>query len=263
MNILIVDDEKAALNLLKDDLLELFPQADIHMFSWPQKALDYSNENIIDVAFLDIEMPGMKGTVLAKKIKENNPKCNIIFTTAYSEYGLEAMKLHASGYLMKPVTLDDISLEMEGLRYPIEGYMVGISAITFGNFDVMVNGEPLIFKRAKSKELLAYLIQCHGQGATKKELCGVLFEDRPYDRAMQDYFNKILYDLENTLRDAGAEKIFVKRRNYYAVKRDEFKCDLYDYEDGKPRAISSFHGEYMNQYSWGEEQLGELTNNNL
>lgn len=258
MTILIADDEEAALNLMKEEVQELYPKADIFTFSWPEKALQFSLETLIDVAFLDIEMPGMKGTALAKKIKEHNPQCNVIFTTAYSEYGLEAMKMHASGYLIKPVTTDDIAREMEGLRYPIEEYKSGVAMMTFGNFDVLVDGSPLLFKRKKAKEMLAYLVQCHGQGTTKKELCAVLFEERPYDRTLQDYFNKILYDLEHTLAEAGAEKIFIKKRNYYAVNRTEFQCDLYDFEEGKPRAISAFHGEYMNQYSWGEEQLGNL-----
>ena len=62
------------------------------------------------------------------------------------------------------------------------------NAKTFGNFELFVNGKPVFFAREKSKEMLAYLIDRRGAVVNKKEIMGILFEDREYDRELQGYF---------------------------------------------------------------------------
>lgn len=100
-----------------------------------------------DVAFLDIEMRGMNGLVLAEQLKTIKPKTNIIFVTGYSEHMGDAFKLLASGYLMKPVTPQDIMEQMENLRYPIgkAANPKRVRAQCFGNFEVFLDGEPVQF----------------------------------------------------------------------------------------------------------------------
>lgn len=82
------------------------------------KAFEENAENKIDIAFLDIETPVINGIQLAKKLKKVNPLVNIIFVTAYDTYALDAYKLHASGYITKPVNESKIKEELDGLRYP-------------------------------------------------------------------------------------------------------------------------------------------------
>ena len=65
-----------------------------------------------DIAFLDINMRGMTGVELAKKLKDLCPKINIIFVTGYEEYKGDAMDLRASGYILKPVTKEQIDKEL-------------------------------------------------------------------------------------------------------------------------------------------------------
>lgn len=227
-------------------------------FMSPVEALAYAQQNRIDVAFLDLEMPEIDGVRLAKWLKRLNPDVNLIFATAYREYGVEAMELRASGYLLKPVTECEVRRELMMLRFPPARSPQGIRAATFGNFELLKDGVPVVFNRSKSKELLAYLIDNHGEGMSKKELAGILFEDRKYDRNCQDYMNKIVRDLYLSLEEAGAKDILIRRYNYYAVDTAKISCDLYEYENGDPMAVNAFHGEYMKQYSWGEYTLGRL-----
>ena len=119
MRFLAVDDENIQLLKLVDCIKEVAPNNEVVTFHNPLQVLDYVKENPAEVAFLDIEMPGMNGVELAKKLKEINPSINIIFVTGYSEYALEAYSLHASGYLTKPVTAERIKLELEDLRFPM------------------------------------------------------------------------------------------------------------------------------------------------
>lgn len=260
MRIIAVDDEKAALEILLDCIKNVEDKADIKGFLLPETAVDYAEKNVCDIAFVDVEMPQMNGMDLAHKLKKINPCMNIIFVTAYKDYSMSAFELHASGYVLKPVTESAIKREMDNLRFPIacDYKDKGIRAVTFGQFDLYVNGEIVHFGRAKSKELLAFLIDRHGGGVTKKEIAGALFEDEAYTRNIQDYLNKIVKELAISLREAGAEEILIKEHNYYAVEVNKFSCDLYEYEKGEAEALNAFRGEYMTQYSFGETTLGRL-----
>ena len=106
MKIIAVDDERIALSGLKLILNKAVPQADIAAFRQAKEALAYACQTRVDIAFLDVRMQEMNGIFLAERLKETNPRINIIFVTGYDEYAREAISLHASGYITKPVTLE-------------------------------------------------------------------------------------------------------------------------------------------------------------
>lgn len=257
MNIIAIDDEQSSLSVLIDEIKNAC-NMEVNGFLLPTKALEFAENNHCDIAFIDIEMPQINGITLAKKLKKFNSRMNFIFVTAYKEYGVDAMQLHASGYILKPVTTKAICKELNNLRFPIENDTKGVYVTTFGNFDIKVDGNPVHFNRSKSKELLAYLIDRRGSGITKKEIASILFEDKSYDHAIQDYVNKIVRDMENSLKKVGQDKIIIKKHNYYAINTEKVHCDLYEYEKGNPMALNKFYGEYMSQYSWGEVTLSSL-----
>lgn len=261
MYIIAADDEKGALSVLMDSIAEATDgkYEDIHIegFQNAQKALQYARENAVDVAFLDIDMREMTGLELAKKLKGIYPKINIVFVTGYSEYMKQAISLHASGYLTKPIRAEDVAEELSNLLHPVE-ITPEIQIKTFGNFEVLYHGKPLEFERAKAKELLAYLVSLGGATATRKEIAAILFENQEYDLKMQDYFSKIYRSLRTTLESIQAEDILIKGRNLYGVDLSRVSCDATDYLNGMPYAINQFQGEYMNQYSWAEGMIGKF-----
>jgi two-component SAPR family response regulator len=260
VHIIATDDEQSALNVLVGAIKEAIPLATVHGFRNPLEALEFIKETKCEIAFLDIQMREMSGIVLAKKIKEIYPKLNIVFVTGYSQYANEAFALHASGYVYKPVTAEKILVEMENLRNPVKWKNLGVFVNTFGNFELIVNGEEVSFGRAKSKEMLAYLVDKQGKPATRKELAEVLFECEDYSRATQDYLSKIVKELVAVLERVGAEKILKRGLNSYAVDVDAFSCDYYEYEkeNATPDELNKFQGEYMKQYSWAEVTLAKL-----
>jgi len=260
MRIVAVDDENGARKLLAKAITDNLPNDELVLFDNPTEALASCTEKMPDIAFLDINMPGITGLELAKKLKEINPKVNIIFVTGYSEYAREAFSLHASGYLTKPVTAKDVKKELEQLRNPIldEAYQKDVFIKTFGNFDVFVGGHHINFSRGLAKEVLAYLVDREGASVTRKELAAVLFEDSEYSRSVQSYLTQILKSLMETLNKEGIGDIVEVTYNSYAIKKDRFKCDAYDYLSGVPTAINAFCGEYMAQYSWAENYIGKF-----
>ena len=248
MKVIVVDDEQHARNRLKKCLKNLSIES-VEVFDRSIYALDYVKTNTVDVAFLDIAMPEMNGIELAKELKKVNPLINVIFCTGYSEFMQEAINLHASGYLLKPADAESVIRALNNLLHPIVKEKPRFFARTFGNFDFLINSEPLHFKRSKSKEMLAYLISIRGASATRKELTAIIFGDK-YDDKTQNYLSKIYKDLVETLNSVGAGKIVRKGFNTYSVNTELFSCDLYEYDKGNPDAINAYKGEFMLQYEW-------------
>ena len=120
MNIIAVDDEQYALMSLEKAIKQALPDCNIIGFDISVDALDYARKFAVDVAFLDINMPEINGLELAEKMIAVNEKTNIVFVTGYSEHGIDAVNIHASGYLLKPITSESIIKAMKNLRNPFE-----------------------------------------------------------------------------------------------------------------------------------------------
>ena len=249
-----VDDEELMLHALVRAISASPDVKEVVKFSNPEKALDYVKENFIDVAFLDINMRGMGGIALAEKILELRPNSKIIFCTGYEEYAIPAFKLHASGYLMKPISAEDVQGEIDNIKGVRKKEKL-LTVQCFGNFDVYARDEALEFKRSKTKELFAFLVDRHGAGMTVKQICAALFPDDTDDEKNGAYIRQLILDLKNALKMVGAERVLCHETPYYRVNTDLLKCDYISYlETGKPE----FHGEYMTQYSWAEETCAML-----
>jgi len=246
MKVLLVDDEKLQLFRLEETVKKVLESASIFSSTNPVEALEMSKKETIDIAFLDIEMPKINGIMLAKSLKKINPKINIIFVTAYNDYAFEAMKIHASGYISKPVTENKIKKEIEGLRFPIVLESTKrIQAKCFGNFELFAGGEPLKFTYSKSKELLAYLIDREGAAININELNAVLWEEDH-----KSYLRNIIFDIQKTLKNADCADFFIKRHNECFIDINKIDCDAYEYKKNNPTAIRMYRGEYMMQYDW-------------
>ena len=261
MNILAVDDEYFALELMKNALSEVAIGSTVYFCRDVKGALKTAKENRIDVAFRDIHMPEMDGIELAAHLKGINPKINIIFATGFSEYMKKGIDMRISGYLLKPVTPEAVKVELENLRNPIEWVdEKRIRILTFGNFDVYVDGEPLRFERKQSKEILAYLVDKRGTSATYPELASVIWEDGEYDRTQQKNLQVYVASLVKSLNAVGVNDLILKNRQGILLNTKIVDCDYYRFLEGDPRAINSFMGQYMSAYSWAEFTVGYLEN---
>jgi two-component system, LytTR family, response regulator len=103
MKCIIVDDNKMARMALKQlvsqvPILELIAECND-----ASETLSFINSNQVDILLLDIEMPGMTGLDLIKKLGNSKPL--IIFTTAKKDYAVEAFELNVVDYLIKPIAL--------------------------------------------------------------------------------------------------------------------------------------------------------------
>lgn len=255
MKIIAIDDELPALNLLLNAINEARPDADVTGFSDPDELLDYAKENPVDVACLDIQIYDVLGTELAKELKEMQPRINIIFVTAFGDYVNDAMKMHASGYLRKPVVAADIAREFDDLRYSLDtqetNYKIKVKC--FGSFEAFYpNGDIVHFSRAKSKEAFAYLICKNGSSSTINEIGSILFEEEEYDEKKKNYIQKIISTMNKDLEEIGMGDVVRKSYNSISLDPKLIDCDYYHYLNGETKLEAVYHGEFMEQYSWAE-----------
>jgi two-component SAPR family response regulator len=103
---ILVDDEFNSLQRLKGIAAKEKRLDIVDTFQKPEKFLQFMDKQNqeIDIVFLDIQMPGIKGLELAEKIQHLNQDIEIIFVTAYDYYAVEAFELNALDYLLKPVS---------------------------------------------------------------------------------------------------------------------------------------------------------------
>ena len=254
MRIIAVDDEKIALESLANSIKAIVAEDEVVSFRYPEDALEFAKENLCDIAFLDVEMAGMNGVELAEELKKYNSEINIVFCTGYGNYRDAAFELHASGYLMKPITPEKVKRELENLRRPIFE-MKRLKIQTFGNFEVYLDGKPLAFKYRRTKELLAYLVDRVGAMCTVGEIIGILFED---ESGREDYFQKLRRDLLSTLEEVGCSSAIIHKRGMLGVVITEVSCDYYDCLSNKKSFETCYFGEYMTQYSFAEYTNAQL-----
>ena len=249
-----VDDEILMLGALVKAVDASPDIREVNKFSDCDEALDFVKKNAVDIAFLDINMRGMGGLALAESIVAARPDCKIIFCTGYEEYAIPAFKLHASGYLMKPISAEDVQAEINNIKGVKQREKL-LNVHCFGNFEVYAKGEKLMFKRLKTKELFAFLVDRKGAGMTAKQICAVLFPDDEDDVKNAAYLRQLVMDLKNTLKSVGAENVLRHETPCYRVDTSLIQCDYLTYlETGKPE----FLGEYMMQYSWAEDTCAAL-----
>ncbi|MBR0308373.1 MAG: response regulator [Mogibacterium sp.] len=227
-----------------------------------KKALEWFEQNYADIAILDIDMPDMSGLQLAAHIRMISPGTKIIFLTGFSQYAVEAFRLRASGYLMKPVDEEDLAKEIDYALHGDHKEHTGeehVDIRTFGGFDVFVDGEMVRFRQKKCKELFAILVDRRGASISRTEAFAMIYEDRLYDRPMQKQLDSIIRYMRESLRAYGIEDVFELSSGQLRICPEKVSCDLYRFLDGDPEAVNSFKGEYMSAYPWAEAMEGILS----
>lgn len=112
---IIVDDEPKSITSLKWELQSFCEDLDITAtFTDPEEAVSFLKKNDVDCVFLDIEMPKMGGFQFLEYFPER--QFSVIFTTAYDQYAINAIKERALDYLLKPIDSDDLKQTIDKIK---------------------------------------------------------------------------------------------------------------------------------------------------
>ncbi|MGN0432674.1 MAG: response regulator [Lachnospiraceae bacterium] len=260
MHIIYVDDEMPALDNFRLTVKD-FPEIDsLHLFRKGEEALKWAEQNPVDTAFLDMEMQGIHGLELAKRLKKIDPNIRIIFVTAYDQYALKAFGVDAIGYVLKPYSRAEICKELEKAALMRSRPRKRVEIITIPDFVVLVDGKPLSLGRAKTEEMLALLVDHGDAGITVGEAIACLWPDRANDENTQSLYRVTFKRLMDALRAVEIDNIICSEGRKKYIVRDQVECDLYRILEGDMGAIRKYAGRYMSEYSWAEERNAQLNN---
>ena len=259
MMIFMVDSNPQALGEIEGIVSALGIDADVRAFRSSLEALAAARETVVDVALLEVELDELDGLDLGQYIRELHPAVNLIFVTGDKRKCFEALVMHASGYVLKPATVETLRREFDDLRHPAaDGSRKRVFAQTFGNFELFVDDRPVEFKYNRTKELVALLINNRGAQTTNGEIIGSLWEDDGDPEKKASYLSNLRQDLQNTFKKLQITDIIVKQRGSLGIAVNRIECDLFDWLDKKKQSKYHYLGDYMNQYSWAEYLHAEL-----
>lgn len=262
MLIYAIEDEEGMLRLLHNAIAEASPDAQIVDFLLGADALEVIRGGgpKPDVVFSDIVMPPPTGLDFAIALKTLSPDTKLVFVTGYSEYAVEAYRLHVQGYILKPVRAERVREELELMDLPDLKPAEKLQVQCFGFFEVFWKGEPLSFSRSKTKELFAFLVDRRGTACQAEEAIAALFEKTEPERMKQSKQNlrNLVNDLKRVLTGIGQEDVLIRKGSTLCVRPELLDCDYYKMLNGDMAALNRFRGTYMEQYTWAEMTKGVL-----
>ncbi len=158
--ILVIDDDRSVVHLIENAFRN---QSDIQVVSAPtaKQGMEHLKANSIDVVLLDVMLPDHSGLETYQEIQKIDPKLPVVFITVggTSDTAIEAMKLGAYDYLLKPLDLQRVrelvgqALEMRRLMHvPVNLHSQG---------DVPINGESLVAALRKCRTFIKPSVASH------------------------------------------------------------------------------------------------------
>lgn len=266
---IVVDDELPSADKMAKLLCESGKAEVKGKFTDAMAALAFLKKTQIDAVFLDIEMPEMDGIELSNRMLELQGRLAVVFVTAYSKYAVEAFRLNALDYLLKPVyserlkeTLCRIAEEKDIKISP-----TGMSVRCFGKFKVMAGQHEVRFRTSKAEELLAFFIDGRGEDIFRNDIIDRVWPEFDGDRAVA-HFNTTLYYVKKALIQNGIEVPIRHSRCAYRLDASNISCDYHtfmafaavhksldnssisEFED----AVARYTGDYLvgNDFWWAE-----------
>ena len=259
MKTIVVDDEAIMLRSFTRLSQGIADLNIVGKFEYPEEALAFVRGNAVELAILDIAMPGMTGLELARELRKLRPDILIVFITAYDDYIRESNQLGADYYIVKPYKreiLEDMAARMKLL---LRRQQKEIYVQTFGRFLVTREGRP-VHLTGKAKEILALIVTRRGREISNEEIYSTIWEDRPYGNVEMKVYYNALKRLKDALAAEGLEGLLISTSRGQTVNTDLFDCDYYAWQDQNTSERDRFNGEFMSEYSWGEYILADIVN---
>jgi len=267
-----VDDERHALKRFERMVKQNDEVQLCGLFETGAQLLSYLQESPLDAVFLDIEMPGVNGMEIAQQILDLNGNINIVFITAFNQYAVDAFEMQAMDYILKPIKKERLEKTIERLlnmkRPSIKPGKVFIQC--FGDFEVFIDEEALVWKNSKAKEILAFLVHKNGVAVSWEKIADAVWPDYDLEKS-QTNFHANSYLLRKKLAAEGIEGILEGGRGNYRVRKEKVICDYFQLDAMiKDKLINrkedyKFIEDFLQKgyleesgYSWAQPRAAEL-----
>ena len=260
MNAIIVDDEPLMLRKfmrLSNGIRDLLVTG---QFESAEQAILFSKRNLVDIAFIDIELPQVSGLELAKELRNIDPNILIVFITAHDKYVWDFNQIGGDYYILKPYNRDTLISTIERLRLLFVRRYKKLYVQMFGRFMVYKEGKPLAIT-GKAKEILALIMVKRGKEISNEEIYSTIWESRPYSNIEMTVYYNALRRLKNVLKYNGLSELLVSTKRGQLINASMVDCDYYSWQDKRDDPRARFDGEFLSEYSWGESILADILYN--
>lgn len=262
MRAVILDDEPLMIEAFVRMSKNIKDLDIVGKFEDSEDLIDFSRSHSFEIAFLDIELPGIDGIECAKMLRKEIPGLLIVFISAYDSYLRESNQIGGDDYLVKPYTEETIEKMMEKMRYLIQRQKKRIYVQMFGRFNVMKDGRPVPL-RGKAKEILALILVKCGKEISNEEIYRTIWETREYSNVNMKVYYNALKRLKDSLEKYDLQNIIFSTPRGQMANTKAFDCDYYSWLDQCNEAAEQFNGEFLSEYSWGEYILGNMIRKDL
>jgi len=246
LSAVIVDDEIPVLNLLKMFLQKTGQVKVLDTFIEPTQALDNISNIRPDVVFLDIEMPEMNGLELASRLIEQDDELMVVFVTGYNQYALEAFKVNALDYILKPVNPNTIQkcisrlIKLKGSSNEKKYEESEKRIDCFGELEVYGNNGLVKWATRKVEEMLAYFIVHRDSNIDGWLLGETLWPEEEPDKVKTN-LHTTLYRLRKTIKEEGLPIDITSKnsgKGLYRCSLGRLSCDLVEFEGATIKNIT-------------------------
>lgn len=212
MNLLVVEDDK----MIREGICEFLSEFGYKTYQAEdgKQAISIFENNEINLAILDIQLPYINGLDVLKKIRETSD-IPAIMLTAFSneEYKINAFTSLADGYIEKPFSLPVLKVRIESLIKKYYGnnetFNYKNTEVNFTSYTAKINGKK-VDVNAKELEILKYMIENEGQALTRMQIIDSVWKETdeiPFDRVIDVYIKELRKKLELdcivTIRNVG------------------------------------------------------------
>ncbi|MEA4824438.1 MAG: response regulator [Clostridiaceae bacterium] len=230
--------------------------------------LEHAQHHLIDFCLLSTDIPGMDSLSLGSRLLGIQPRLHIVMLATDTHSAYDAFRIHASGYLLKPISIQDLReqldlyLQRAHMSHLLTAESRSVSIRCFGGFHCTVAGEPVKFRTAKAEELLALLVHYQGRPRSKDILVDKLWPNLPPEKSHNLFRVNCTY-LRNAFSEKGVSDLLLRVRDSYSIDTDRVNCDLYRFRQAELsmtslsanelEAIASIYcGEYLEsqEYTW-------------
>ena len=257
MKTILVDDMLLDLQLFELKCADMPDFEIVGKFTDPAQAIAYAAGHVVDFALLDIDMPGMNGMELAQRLRQIRGDIIIVFATAHPKFAVDALRMKADYMIFKPFDREDIADVMERAKLLRRRQSKRFFFRTFGSFDMLVDGEPVRFRSAKAKELMALCLYRQGCPVSIHEIVECLWGEEAAGADSTGY-RRTIKELTDTLRDCAAEELILRARGSLQLRLELVDSDYQRFVEGDEDAICHFQGDFLRQYSWAEPMIYTL-----
>jgi len=285
---LLADDEEHALSLLE---LLLHQTGEVQVIGRCGNGIDalaQIAELKPDVAFLDIEMPGMNGLEVAERLGSASFATQVVFVTAYDRYAVSAFENDALDYLLKPIEVDRLNRTVGRVKRAVarrrsEAQETAVAATAeskppgalhvqlLGEIEVSVEGRGrLKWRTSKEKELFAYLAVHYGSRIHRDVLLDELWPDEHYQKA-KVYLHTCVSYLRRDLRQLGMEEAVRYEDEKYSLSPQLERSDYREFVEAAAalqnpgggnaerleRAVALYSGRLFRSedYQWADDEI--------